>query len=151
METLALIAAFAALVTGAALAGLYYAFSMSVMPGLSGVAPADAEAAMRSVNRKIINPWLFLALMGTPVLAVLAGVFMLLAGRNPLWLFLAAGVNAVGSFLVTMIVNVPMNNALDAGTMPWSAYAPRWTRWNTARAVFSLASVVLVGIGLLAW
>ena len=56
--------------------------------------------------------------------------------------------NAIGSFLITMAINVPMNNAVDAGTMAWKDYAPRWTAWNTVRAVACFISLVLVGIGL---
>ncbi|MBF8187141.1 DUF1772 domain-containing protein [Nonomuraea sp. K274] len=131
------------LVLHGALAGLFYAFSMSVMPGLNAVEPAQAEAAMRSVNRKILNPWLYVAFLGAPLAALAAG---LLTGN--VWFYAAAGVNFAGSFLVTVAVNVPMNNAINAGTMPWKDYSPRWTGWNTLRAVASFASLVLVGIGL---
>lgn len=135
-----------ALVLHGTLAGLFYAFSMSVMPGLGAIPPADAEAAMRSINRKILNPWLYVVFMGSPLAALLAG-FLADAPAAP-WFYAAAGVNALGSFLVTVAINVPMNNALDAGTMPWHEYAPRWTTWNTIRAAACVASLVLMGVGL---
>ncbi|PZG01901.1 anthrone oxygenase family protein [Nonomuraea aridisoli] len=141
-----LILALVTLVLHGALAGLFYAFSMSVMPGLNAVEPAQAEAAMRSVNRKILNPWLFVVFIGSPLAALATG---LLADAPAAWWFLAAAaVNAVGSFLATVAINVPMNNALDAGTMAWKDYSPRWTTWNTVRTVACLASLVLVGVGL---
>jgi uncharacterized membrane protein len=136
----------AALVLHGALAGLFYAFSMSVMPGLNAVEPAQAEAVMRSINKKILNPWLYLAFLGAPIAALAAG--LLADGSAALWFFAAAGVNAIGSFLITMAINVPMNNAVDAGTMAWKDYAPRWTAWNTVRAVACFISLVLVGLGL---
>ncbi|MGI5273257.1 DUF1772 domain-containing protein [Nonomuraea sp. CA-218870] len=135
-----------ALVLHGALAGLFYAFSMSVMPALDAVEPAQAETVMRSVNRKILNPWLFVAFLGAPIAALVAGLFA--DGPAAIWFFAAAGVNFVGSFLVTVVINVPMNNAVDTGTMPWKDYSPRWTAWNTVRAAVCLASLALVGVGL---
>ncbi|TDE48440.1 DUF1772 domain-containing protein [Nonomuraea mesophila] len=135
-----------ALALHGALAGLYYTFSMSVMPGLNAIDTAQAEAAMRSINKKILNPWLFLVLLGSPVAALLAGLFA--DGPAALWFFAAAAVNFAGSFLVTMAINVPMNNAMNAGTMPWKDFMRRWTPWNTFRAVASVVSLVLVGVGL---
>ncbi|WP_043624062.1 anthrone oxygenase family protein [Nonomuraea candida] len=134
------------LVLHGALTGLFYTFSMSVMPGLNAIEPDRAEAAMRSVNRKILNPWLYLVFLGSPIAALVTG-FLADAPAAP-WFFAAAGVSFVGSFLVTAAINVPMNNALDAGTMAWKDYSRRWTAFNTLRAVASAAGLVLVGIGL---
>ncbi|MGP3955831.1 anthrone oxygenase family protein [Nonomuraea sp. 3N208] len=141
-----LILALVTLVLHAAIAGLFYTFSMSVIPGLNAIAPAQGEEAMRSINRKILNPWLYIPFLGAPLAALAAG---LLAGAPAaLWFFAGAAVNFVGSFLITMAINVPMNNALDAGTMAWKDYSRRWTAWNKLRAVASFVSLVLVGIGL---
>jgi uncharacterized membrane protein len=68
---------------------------------------------------------------------------------------LAAITYIVGAFLPTLLVNVPMNEALAQVTSPtepqqaariWTNYAQRWTWWNTLRTVFSLASLLLVGL-----
>ncbi|MEV0391327.1 anthrone oxygenase family protein [Nonomuraea sp. NPDC050643] len=143
MQILALIT----LVLHGSLTGLFYTFSMSVIPGLNAIEPAQAEAAMRGINKKILNPWLYLVFLGSPIAALVAG--FLADAPAAIWFFAAAAVSFVGSFLVTMAVNVPMNNAIDAGTMSWKDYAPRWTAWNTLRAVASAAGLVLVGIGLI--
>ncbi|GAB2948006.1 DUF1772 domain-containing protein [Nonomuraea fastidiosa] len=140
-----LVLALVTLLLHGALMGLFYAFSMSVMPGLNAIDPAHAGAAMRSINRKILNPWLFIVFMGSPLAALVTGIV-----TGSVWFYAAAVVNGVGSFLVTVAINVPMNNALDAGTMPYQKYAPRWTRWNTIRTVACAVSLVLTGIGLTA-
>ncbi len=51
----------------------------------------------------------------------------------------------VGCFLVTMMFNVPLNNALAAvnpdsveGATLWKHYLSRWTMWNTIRTAASL-------------
>ncbi|WP_345567082.1 DUF1772 domain-containing protein [Nonomuraea rosea] len=141
-----LILALVTLALHGALAGLFYTFSMSVMPGLNAIAPEQAEEAMRSINRKILNPWLYIVFLGSPIAALVAG--FLAGGSAALWFFAAAAVSFAGSFLVTVGINVPMNNALDAGKMSWKDYSSRWTTWNTLRAVASIASLVLVGVGL---
>ncbi|MFG1706959.1 DUF1772 domain-containing protein [Nonomuraea sp. M3C6] len=141
-----LVLALVALALHGALAGLFYAFSMSVMPGLNAIEPAQAETAMRSINKKILNPWLYIAFLGAPLTALAAG--LLADAPAALWFFAAAAVNFAGSFLVTVAINVPMNNAVNAGTMSWKDYSPRWTAWNTLRAIASFAGLVLIGIGL---
>ncbi|MEW9553655.1 DUF1772 domain-containing protein [Nonomuraea sp. NPDC050783] len=143
-----MILALVTLVLHGLLAGLFYTFSMSVVPGLNAVEPAQAEAAMRSVNRKILNPWLFVVFLGSPVAALVTG--LLADGAAAAWFLAAAAVGFAGSFLVTAAINVPMNNALDAGTMPWKDYTRRWTAWNTLRAAASVAALALVGAGLIA-
>jgi uncharacterized membrane protein len=61
-------------------------------------------------------------------------------------------VYVIGVFVETMVVNVPMNNALDAvdsaseeGAVYWRTFLRRWTAWNHVRALAgTAASVVLV-------
>jgi len=153
MYALVVTAAALALLTNAALTGLFYAFSMSVMPGLNAIEPAQAENAMRAINRKILNPWLFVAFLGAPITSAATGALLLGTGErtSALLMFGAAVVNFLGSFMTTAAVNVPMNNALEAGRLSWAAYSPRWTGWNTARAVSSALGVLLLGAGLLSW
>ncbi|NUR88909.1 MAG: DUF1772 domain-containing protein [Nonomuraea sp.] len=153
LSTIAAVAAILALVLHAALAGLFYAFSMSVMPAFDAIPAEQAENAMRSINVKILNPWLYLALLGGPLLSLVAGVLLLVDGSTPaaIWLFAATAVNFVGSLMVTGAANVPMNNALDAKQVAWKDFSPRWTRLNTVRAWCCALSVALIGIGLLAW
>src|SRR5690606_10268618 len=131
----ALVLAFLALVLGAALAGLFFAFSMSVMRGLGDEGADAAASAMRSINRRILNPWLFLTFLGTPLAALAAGIVATLDGRDGTWLYLAAAVSFLGSFVITAAVNVPLNNALAARTISWADYARRWTPWNTVRTL----------------
>jgi uncharacterized membrane protein len=52
---------------------------------------------------------------------------------------------------VTMVANVPMNNALDAvdpaseaGATYWRTYLRQWTAWNHVRALLGTAASVLL-------
>ena len=58
--------------------------------------------------------------------------------------------NVLGMFVVTMIFNVPLNNALAAADPAspeavslWARYLTDWTLWNHVRTVASTAAVAL--------
>jgi uncharacterized membrane protein len=149
------------LLTGA-VAGVFFAYSTSVMLGLDAVRPDQAIAVMRSVNDKIQNPVFLVTFLLSPVAAVVTGVLLLVPGHRAAGvLFLAAaGCYVLGVFVPSFAVNIPMNDALDHATVPsalagaarvWTDYSARWTAWNHVRTVASLASLVLVGAGLFAW
>ncbi|GAB2578031.1 DUF1772 domain-containing protein [Streptomyces capparidis] len=154
----ALLAASSLLLTGA-VAGLFFAFSVAVMPALDRVEPASAVAAMQSVNHKIQNPVFLTAFLLAPVAAAATGAVLLtLDHKLAAALFLtAAATYLLGAFLPTAVVNVPMNETLAAAGTPtdparaWAGYSPRWTAWNTARTAFSTLSLLLIGAGLWAW
>ncbi|MFD1937448.1 DUF1772 domain-containing protein [Nonomuraea mangrovi] len=157
MTTLTQITALLSLVLLGAMAGLFYGFTISVMPGLDAIRADQAVAAMRSVNRKILNPVFLLMYLATPVAPLATGALLLTQDVSEAGIaFLASGaLYVVGSFAVTAAINVPMNNALEAGQGEaqrlWSAYTSRWQRWNTIRGVVSFASLITAGVGLLLW
>lgn len=149
------LAAVSLLLSGA-MAGFFYAYSVSVMRGLDAVAPADAIRAMQGINATIRNAAFAPAFFGTPVAEILAGLTFLLLKRRAagLLLLLAAAVYIGGAFVPTVAVNVPMNEALAVVQVPedpaaaaslWHDYAARWTRWNDLRTLFSLVGLLLVG------
>ncbi|MGH2535409.1 MAG: DUF1772 domain-containing protein [Thermomicrobiales bacterium] len=160
--TLAAISAALTLALTGAMAGLFYAFSISVMRGLDGIDGRSAIAAMQSINRKILNPVFLATFMLAPVAALATGGLLLaLDERWAAVLFgLAAATYVLGAVVPTIVVNVPMNEALDVASVPantndaarmWTDYSGRWTRWNTLRAVFSAISLLLVGLAIFAW
>lgn len=153
--------ALAVLMTGA-MAGVFFAFSVGVVPGLDAAKASAAITSMQGINQKIQNPVFLLTFVAAPLMAALAGGALLAIGqRRAAVLFLiAAGVYVVGAFLVTGVVNVPMNNDLDATAIPadpaeaarvWADYSPRWTAWNHLRTVASSASLLLLSLGLYVW
>ncbi|MEV0970761.1 DUF1772 domain-containing protein [Microtetraspora glauca] len=154
-------AAVALLLTGA-IAGLFYGYSVSVMPAFDGIAVEQAVSAMRSVNEKILNGRFFASFLGTPLASAVTGGLLLALGETPaaVLFFAAAATYVLGAFLPTAVVNVPMNRALAEATVPadpdeaarlWVEFSGRWTRWNTIRAVFCLVSLLLVGLAVFVW
>jgi uncharacterized membrane protein len=162
LSTLAAISAAITLALTGAVAGLFYAFSISVMRGLDGIDAAAAIPAMQSINRKILNPVFLATFMLAPVAAAVTGGLLLWLDQIPaaVVFFAAAATYVLGAFLPTVVVNVPMNETLDVATIPtdpgeaerlWTTYSVRWTRWNTARAALSTISLLLVGLALFGW
>jgi uncharacterized membrane protein len=157
LSALAAVASTLALLLTGAMAGVFYAFSVSVMPGLNAVAAETAVTTMRSVNQKILNPMFFVTFLGPPIASATCGGLLLgLDQPRPATIFfLAAAAYVAGSFVPTAAVNVPLNNALLRSAEPaeaaWAAYSVRWTRWNTLRAVASTVSLALVGLGIADW
>ncbi|MFD7510871.1 DUF1772 domain-containing protein [Streptomyces sp. NPDC059853] len=152
----------ATLLTAACMTGVFFAFSVAVMPGLNAVDPGQSVAAMRSVNERILNPLFLGAFVGVPLLAAGGGALLLPRGERgaAVALFAAAGVYALGVFAPTALVNVPLNDLLAAAGTPdsaehaarlWAGYAPRWTAWNTARAAAGALTVLLTALALYLW
>ncbi|PZG32373.1 hypothetical protein C1I98_29495 [Spongiactinospora gelatinilytica] len=162
MAILTTLLAYLTLAVAGAVAGVFYAFSVSVMRGLDAIDPREAARAMRSINRKILDPLFLGPFMGAPVLAAATGGLLLTLDRTDavIAFFAAAAVYAFGTFLPTVVINVPMNEALARASVPddaggaaalWAGYSPRWTRWNTIRTVAGVACLLLAGLGLYLW
>jgi uncharacterized membrane protein len=145
-----------ATITTALIAGLFFAYSCSVMPGLARSSDRTLVETMQNINRAIINPWFLLPFVGSIALIALAAVLAWGGqGRPALPWIIAALVVYVVAFLMTMAVNVPLNNELDAAGDPdriadlaavRERFENRWVTWNLLR---TLAHTV--AFGLLAW
>jgi len=100
--------------TTALIAGLYYAYSCSVNPGLSKLGDTEYVAAMQSINVAIVNPVFMFGFLGTVLLLPLSTYFAYRDGFSlRFWLLGAATlVYLAGSFGVTVFGNVPLNNML---------------------------------------
>ena len=139
--------------------GVFLAFSDFIMRSLASATGDGGVEAMQTINREVFR-WVFMTLfLGmAPVSLVIGGYAWLQLSSPAAVLILAAAlIYLVGCFGVTVVFNVPMNEALagmertsDATRDYWLAtYVPRWTFWNTVRTVASTASAGLLLVGLL--
>jgi uncharacterized membrane protein len=139
------------------MAGLFFAFSVSVMKALADLPPNGGMAAMQSINIAIINPVFLSAFFGTATACVLIVIVSLLRWHDPAAAYMLAGgsLYLVGTFLVTFVFNVPRNNAL-ASVAPanaesidvWTDYLSNWTAWNHVRAAAAFAAAALLNVAL---
>jgi uncharacterized membrane protein len=139
------------------MAGVFFAFSVFVMHALDRLPPAQGIAAMQSVNVAAITPLFMLALFGTAATCVVLAVSSLLRWKEPgaVYLFVGSVLYLVGAMLVTIVFNVPRNDALAAvapesadGASLWIGYVTSWTAWNHVRTVAALAATVSFMIAL---
>jgi uncharacterized membrane protein len=126
------------------MAGLFFIFSVTIMDALGRLPPSQGIAAMQSINVVILNPIFFAVFFGTAALSVVLAVWSVVAWQDPgsAWLLAGSLLYVVGAILVTMVFNVPMNDALAAvdpasgeGARVWAGYLTDWTRWNHVRTV----------------
>ena len=130
--------------------GTFWSFSTGVMPGLRRTDDEAFVTAMRSINRAVVNPLLLLPIFAPPVLLVWAGLIDLEDARG--WMLVAAGVVFLfGVIVVTVVGNVPLNNALDSSTSSSIASRAAFeSRWNLLNGVRSASSVVAISLAALA-
>lgn len=76
-SSLALLLLGATLLLAGAIAGFFYAYSVSVMRGLDAATPQQAIGAMQGINATIRNAWFAPAFFGTPILAAASGILLL--------------------------------------------------------------------------
>ena len=151
MERLVYIAIFVAALGSGLVAGIFFAFSTFVMGALGRLPQAAGISAMQSINVVVINAVFLSVFMGTALLCVVLAIWALIGWSSPRSLYLLAGgiLYFGGCFLVTMLGNVPLNNALAAvapdsaeGATLWARYLIEWTNWNHVRTAASFAASV---------
>jgi uncharacterized membrane protein len=139
----------AAFTTGLA-AGLFCAYSYSVMPGLGRSDDRTFVMGMQRINVAILNGWFMLCFMGALVFTAAAAAMHIPSGwRCVLPWIVAALVLYLVVLAVTFAVNVPLNDELAAAGDPdrtadlaavRERFEAAWVRWNIVRAAASTAS-----------
>ena len=140
-------------------AGLVFTFAVVVMPGIRNFPDREFLEAFRVMDRVIQeNDPRFMVVWVGSALTLLAAAFLgfsSVAGIER-WLLLGATAAYLACVqLPTILVNVPLNNrlqALDLDSMDdaelrgfRSEFEGRWNRWNNFRTVFAcLATLALL-------
>ncbi|MFI9247567.1 DUF1772 domain-containing protein [Streptomyces sp. NPDC053086] len=133
------------------LSGLFYAYDLSVMPGLSRLDDAAYLTAMRNFNDAIDNSGPFaVVFLGALVATVWAAVAEHRRGRRAAALWAAgAGVLYLAVLVLTVSVNLPLNGELARLGDPAKAadlslvdrFKGVWSAANLARTVLTTAAV----------
>ncbi len=138
------------------MAGLWYAWTVSVIPGTRRVPDTTYIVTMQNINKAIINPAFIIPFMGIPLLLAGAAIVQFRAGDSRRgWLLASATATyIVGVLGVTIGGNVPLNDALEAFDLADSneqaiadrrrSYETPWNRWHYLRTAANIGSFTLV-------
>jgi len=135
-------------------AGLFYAWSVSVIPGTQKVADLSYLETMQSINRAILNPAFYLIFFGSILFLSISTAYEFHDSKVTFWLLLSSSIfYLVGTVGVTSLGNVPLNNQLDALELVSMStnkiaefrkfYESNWNRLHLIRTVFAVVSFLL--------
>lgn len=132
------------------MAGLYFAFSTFILQAFDRLGPEPAAAAMNAINVQIVRSLFMPLFLGTTLTSAVLAVIGLIRIGTPGGMAMLAGgaIYVIGMFVVTMALNVPLNNALAAAgggdvAEMWSRYIRNWSLWNHVRTLASTLGCAL--------
>ena len=135
------------------MAGLFYAWSISVTPGLSKVEDKNYLHSFQSMNQAIINPIFLICFMG---LAVLLPLISYLSFNSIVFEYVlsASIIYMLGVMAVTFLGNIPLNNNLDSLEIDSmsaeqistfrNGFENKWNKLNYIRTISSSLSFILM-------
>jgi uncharacterized membrane protein len=147
-----------ALIGSALIGGVFFAFSTFIMKALARVPTSEGIAAMQSINVVVLNKSFLGMFLGTAVISMLVAGLAIKGWGAPSsnWLLAGALFYFIGTFLVTGLGNVPLNEQLATVTVTdanavtiWEHYLDRWTLFNTVRTVAATAAAFSFTVGLM--
>jgi uncharacterized membrane protein len=122
-------------------AGTFVLYAHTVMPGLKTTDDRTFVAAFQAMDRAIINPWFMLTgFLGALVFTLAAAITQL--GRDPFPWVAAALVLYLIAFIVTLAINVPLNDAIKASGVRADLHEARWAAFNLVRTLPSAGAFV---------
>ena len=135
-------------------AGLFYAWSVSVIPGTQKIDDPTYLNTMQSINRAILNPAFFLVFFGSMAFQVIAVIITFDSGSTVFWLLLASSIfYLVGTIGMTGLGNVPLNNQLDGLNLAEIQhhelfefrryYESNWNRLHSIRTMCAVIAFLL--------
>ena len=134
------------------LAGLYFAFSTFIMTALGRIGQVPGIMAMNAINATIVQSLFMPLFLGTTLTSLALAILAVARSDTPGATAMIAGglIYVAGMFVVTMIFNVPLNNALAAvdpagagAASLWTRYLSDWTAWNHVRTITSIVACAL--------
>lgn len=140
------------------MAGVFFSYAVAVMPGLARTTDKTFVGAFQAMDRAIINPLFLIVFVGALAVTVIAAAVHLGGeSRSAVPWILAAAVLYLVVFVITVRVNVPLNDAIKAAGDPEQidAAAVReqfsestWVRWNVVRTALTTAALACLGVAL---
>jgi uncharacterized membrane protein len=149
MDTVRTLSLIAATLTMGLVTGAFVLYWHTIMPGLAGTDDRTFVSAFGSLDRAIINPWFMISgFLGALVFTLIAAFTQF--GRPAFgWVVIALALYAA-VFVITIAVNVPLNDAIKAAGLPDNPAElaaireafdeAKWRAWNLVRVIASVAA-----------
>ena len=157
MEVFRVAVLIAATMTLGISSGLFQLYTFAIMPGLRKTDDRTFVGAFQQIDTAIIGPWLFINFFGALGLTGLAAALRLGPDDNSTlpWIGAAFFLYLV-VFVMTLVINVPLNDKIkaagdpdriaDLGSVRKDFHETRWAISNLVRSVASA-----VAFGFLVW
>ena len=145
-------------VTVGLMAGFFYAYACSVMVGLDRVDDRTFIVTMQWINATVRNAAFAPAFFGSLGLTIAGAVVAVVSSCSARGWIVAAAVLYAAAFLVTLTLNVPLNEQLAAAgpadqisdlAAVRAAFEGPWIRWNLLRTGLTIGSLAALSIALL--
>lgn len=135
-------------------AGLFFAWSVSVILGTKKIGHLTYLETMQSINREILNPLFFIVFFGS-LISLVISTYLQLNNKTIFILVLASTIiYLIGTFGVTAFGNVPLNNKLEALNITKLNlteikdfriyYESAWNHFHHIRTISSIISFILL-------
>lgn len=139
--------------------GFFFAWSVSVILGTKKVGHITYLETMQTINREILNPVFFIVFFGSLITLVIT-TYLQFNNKPVFWLVLASAIiYLIGTFGITALGNVPLNNELEALNITQLSklelknfrtnYESTWNHYHNIRTISSIISFILLLISIL--
>jgi len=135
-------------------AGVFALYAHTIMPGLHKTDDRTFVGAFQAIDRSIVNPWFMTtAFIGAIVFTIAAAISN--RGTPAMGWIIAALALYLIAVIITIAVNVPLNDAIKAAGDPDQInvaqarekfHESRWIAWNLVRVATTAPA-----FGLLTW
>ena len=151
MNTIRALSLMLATLTMGLATGAFALYAHTIMPGLKKTDDRTFVAAFQSMDRAIINPWFMLTAFGGALVLTIAALVTNLGRDTFPWVAVALGLYSV-AVVITLAVNVPLNDAIKAAGDPDRIQdlaavrerfdEARWATFNVIRTLLSAGAFV---------
>ena len=138
--------------------GVLSLFSHTIMPGLKRTDDRTFVRSFQAIDRQITNPTFMLQFFGPLIVLGLAAWYAQKHQLIEMKYVLAALVCYLLAVIITMAINVPLNDGLKRVTDVTSQHSladartqfneSKWVLFNNVRTVLTLGAVLLTGLAM---
>jgi uncharacterized membrane protein len=144
MGTVSTLSLILATLTMGLVTGAFVVFWHTIMPGLATTDDRTFVSAFQSIDKAIINPWFMITGFVGALIFTLIAAFTQFGRPSFPWIAVALVLYLI-AFVITIAVNVPLNDAIKAAGLPddpadlaaiREAFdEARWRAWNLVRVI----------------